>query len=149
MDELEVLEFYCSECHMKSMIGIGDLIPGRERPGKQDEFLVFHAVCPNCRAVSMYENCSSGKTPLIPEEMKVKIMENCAGFADEFLAFKRAQYKARKANAEAELRWNQAVEAQGKVTDKNVLYPGWPSHDEVVTNLRRIMKPAGTRRGRK
>ena len=149
MEELEGLEFFCSECHKRSIIGIGDLIPGRERPGKQDEFLVFHAVCPNCWAVSMYENCSSGKTPLIPEEMKVKIMQNCAGYADELLAFRRAQYKARKANEEAELRLNHAVEAKEKVTDRNVLYPGWPSNDEVVRNLRRIMKPAGTRKGRR
>ena len=128
MDNI-IYKFNCSNCGVKDL-GVGDrkIYPKAKRIDSYlNDELAFYAECPICyhlNEINMHE---------IPDKVKLKLMREYSGIADEVIKLKELELQKMKINQEINiLKYKISKKIEDRKDNTNSLYDHWKSNEEII-----------------
>lgn len=132
------MKYYCRECEKELKIEEKDLIPNRGWDYNVEEYLLFYVMCPKCKRLNVYEECTSTDKELIPSDMKLRLMKKYAYVSDEYLRYYEKLRELEEAKAECERLKSIIENIQNKHKDNERLFSHWKDSEEIVEEVSKL-----------
>ncbi|MBR4178651.1 MAG: hypothetical protein IKR57_04830 [Bacilli bacterium] len=126
------MKYYCHECKKEYEIGEENLIPGVGTDYFMDEYLLFYAMCPKCRFLNVFEECTSTDKEIIPPDMKLRLMKKYANVADQYYKYYESLRKLEIVKADCEKIMDEIKKIQSEKKDNSRLYYYWKDSESIV-----------------
>ena len=132
------MKYYCKDCKIESKIEEKDLIPGRGWDIVNDEYLLFYVVCPNCKSINVFEECTSTDKELIPSDMKLRLMKKYAYVSDDYLDYYKSLREYERTKKKCESIMEKIKYKQELFGDDSRLYDNWKDSEEIVEGVSKL-----------
>ncbi len=132
------MKYYCNDCKKEVEIGEEDLIPNRGWDILTEEYLLFYVLCPNCKKLSVIEECTSTDKEIIPPDMKLRLMKKYAYVSDEYLEYYRTLREYEIARLKCERMLMSIKNKQESLPDSDRLFDNWKNSDEIVEEISKL-----------
>ena len=132
------MKYYCNDCRKEVEVSEKDFIPNRGWDIINDEYLLFYVVCPNCKKLSVIEECTSTDKEIISPDMKLRLMKKYAYVSDEYLEYYRTLREYEIAKSKCERMLLTIKKKQELLSDNDRLYDTWKDSEEIVKEVSKL-----------
>ena len=126
------MKFYCDECEKEYEIGEKDLFPSSGTGIPYEEYLLFYAICPGCKELHVYEECTGNNKEIIPRDMKLRLMRKYAYLSEIYYQYYEALSELEKAKRECESIKEEIDYLKSIRPDRKRLFEDWETNEKVL-----------------